>query len=62
MSVWKEETEKAQHPVFIQGMAALEKEAIGQGAGRVENAGVDGPFTIVIRKDGKNCRERYEQR
>ncbi|MPY59577.1 helix-turn-helix domain-containing protein [Streptomyces spongiae] len=28
LSVWKEEVEKAQYPVFFQGMAALEKEAI----------------------------------
>jgi transcriptional regulator with XRE-family HTH domain len=28
LSVWKEEVEKAQYPVFFQGMAALEKEAM----------------------------------
>lgn len=28
LSVWKEEVEKAQYPVFFQGMAALEKECL----------------------------------
>ncbi|MDW8809677.1 helix-turn-helix transcriptional regulator, partial [Streptomyces scabiei] len=28
LRVWKEEVEKAQYPVFFQGMAALEKEAV----------------------------------